>query len=527
MVLSISEIITLVITVVSAIDFIVFVTLFLAFICVVPYKAKKLKTKIVSVIIIVFFIVFKTLHIPMFLSTIPIIHLEIPYAYMVLEILTWSNIVLAIVPLLLAILTATYEKPEKEKLKELSKKKVNIIMPIYNEKPSALFNAIESVRHLEYPKHLIHLYLAFDDNLQPEAFMYMIEIFGLKDIIDIEKDLIVNIDVDGLMISICRFKHGGKKSAQYGAFKLMESYYTPDVLKKSLLFFIDSDIILKPDSLAHFTYHMKTYNKTCLTGLISCIASGKPNFLTFYQDIEYISGQIFWRNAESYMGSSSCLPGAFVIMKYSTLKKVSDKYFKSHEYKDDFDYQRFYLGEDRYLTHLLMEEEYKKIGFCESARCKTEAPDNLAGLLKQRRRWFLGHISNDTWMISSLKLWQMYPVMCLFNFLNNARNTSIYIYLLYFVLLFNQNVSFTSYFLFILLPLVLNWVFIAAYAMKLRRRMNIFFYFMIVLIQPIFSMMYMYYTIYNIRTRSWGGVRVEPQRKRDSDEPLNTNESIV
>lgn len=513
--LNVSDYIKLIITGISFIDFLVFVILFLSFMVYVPYKAKELSTKVISVCIIIFFIIFKILHIPVFLSTVSVIDYKIPGSDIILGILTWTNIMLAAVPLILAVITAfIYRRPSNEKLKEYSNKYVNVIMPIYNENPESLEKAIKSVINLDYPKQFIHLYLAFDEGVSianSEAFIKLMEYYGLNPI-----DSRYRIDIeDTILISICRFEHGGKKSAQFGAFKEMEK--DNKNLSDSLVFFIDSDIILQSDSLSQFTYQMENNKKSALTGIITCIASENPNFLTFYQDIEYVSGQILWRNLEVYFGSTTCLPGAFTIIRYTFLKKVSDTYFNSTVYEDNTDYQRFYLGEDRYLTHLLMEIEPWQLGFCELARCKTDAPNTMTALLKQRRRWYLGHIANDTWMISSLKLWKTYPLLCLFNLLNNTRNTSIYIYLLYFVLLLNKEVSIVLWSLFILVPILLNWFFIAMYALKIRRKMNFIFYFAILLFQPILSMMYMYYTIYTINQKSWGGVRVEKQKSNDTN----------
>lgn len=502
--LSVSDWIKLIVTGVSFIDFIVFIVLFLSFMVYVPYKAKDFSTKVVSICIIIFFVIFKTMHLPVFLSTISVINYKIPGSNIIIGILTWANMILAAVPLILAIRTAfLYRNPSVYDLQAFTNKYVNIIMPIYNENPESLQKAIKSVLNLDYPKKLIHLYLAFDegpceDELNSDAFVKLMEYYTLD---PSDKRHRIDIEDNGVIISICRFDHGGKKSAQYGAFKEMEKNGR---LSDAYVFFIDSDIILQHDSLSHFTYQMEQNKKSALTGIITCIASYNPNFLTFYQDIEYVSGQILWRNLEVYFGSTTCLPGAFTIIRYSFMKKVSDKYFNSNVYEDATDYQRFYLGEDRYLTHLLMEIEPWKLGFCELARCKTEAVSSLSGLLKQRKRWYLGHIANDTWMISSLKLWKTYPLLCLFNLLNNTRNTSIYIYLLYFVLLLDKDVSMIMWLLYIIMPMLLNWFFIAMYALKIKRKMNFVFYFAIILFQPILSSMYMYYTIYTMRHRSWG-----------------------
>ena len=523
--LSATDIIKLVITSVSLVDFLVFCMLYLSFIIVVPYKTNKTSTKIISVCVIIFFIGFKLMFIPVFLSTISYFQTNIPGVDIILGILIWSNIMLAVVPLFLAIVTIViYRKPKHDILIQQDCKKVNIIMPIYNEDPKSLWRAIESVIRLELAtqKRNLILYLSFDEGLPKEcqlnsdAFVKLMERFNIDPYDRRER---INVDIDGILIAICRFEHGGKKSAQYGGFKEMEK--DMKILEEktdSLVFFIDSDIVLKSDSLLQFDYYLEKFKKSALTGLISCIASDNPKLITFYQDIEYISGQILWRNLESYLNSTTCLPGAFTILRYDFFKKVSEKYFNSNIYSDNTDYQRFYLGEDRYLTHLLMEIEPNKLGFCEAARCKTDAPKTILALMKQRRRWYLGHIANDTWMISSLKLWKNYPLLCMFNLLNNTRNTSIYIYLFYFLPLLNKEISLKLWILFIILPLLCNWFFIIIYAFKIKRKMNMVFYITILLLQPLFNTAYMYYTIWTIKQKSWGGVRVETKKEPDEVE---------
>lgn len=117
--LSVTNIIKLVITSISFIDFLAFCILFLSFISLVPYKAKKFSTKIISICIIVFFIFFKCLFIPIFLSTIPFFQIDIPGVDIIISILTWSNIILATVPLTLAIITVIfYRAPKLEILKQ-------------------------------------------------------------------------------------------------------------------------------------------------------------------------------------------------------------------------------------------------------------------------------------------------------------------------------------------------------------------------------------------------------------------------
>lgn len=494
-----------IITIISFVDFIVFTLLFVLYLLVIQLKAKEYGTVVLSFIILLCFLIFKILHVPIFLLTTSLIQIDIPYTTEILLSLTWINILLAFFPIVFGCITIVrYREKGTEDIAEYKKKRVNILMPIYNENPNDLLRAIRSITNLDYDLTKICVYLSFDNLVEDDAYRTVLS--------NLDRGVYVNENrVDGVyrgvLIRMCKFEHGGKKSAQEGGYKMIlnDQIY----LNESLILLMDSDIELKNDCLWQFTRHLELYNKTSLTGMITCSQNHKINFLSYYQDIEYVSGQIMWRGLENHFGSTSCLPGAFTIIKFSTFEKIASEYFCKRTYKDTFEYQRYYLGEDRYLTHLLMTKESWKIGFCEKARCKTVAPKTIDGLLKQRKRWFLGHISNDTWMLCSPKIWWRYPILTLCNFLNNSRNSSIYIYLLYFALLFNKNINTIVWLMYIIVPVLLNWLFIIYYAYRLNRKMNILFYISIIICQPIFNMMYIYYTLYNFRKRSWGGVRVE------------------
>jgi cellulose synthase/poly-beta-1,6-N-acetylglucosamine synthase-like glycosyltransferase len=482
-----------------------------------------LSTKILGTSIIFLFIIFKILHIPIFMSFIPITY-KIPGSSIIIIILTILNIILAILPLTISTINIVLsKKPSNSILLQHSNKYVNIIMPIYNENPHALLKTIQSIINLNYPKHLMHLYLSFDEGI-PENDQFnsegCIELMKYYHIDISNTNYRIDLNDSGLPISFCRFTHGGKKSTQASAFREIEKNNLH--LADSLIFFIDSDVILHKDSLSQFTFHMENYNKSGLTGLITCINSEKPNLLSFYQDAEYISSQILWKNFETYLGSTSCLPGAFTILKYSFLKKVSSVYFNSNTYIDCGDYNRFYLGEDRYLTHLLMEIEPRQLGFCKLAKCKTYAPKTISELLKQRRRWYLGHLFNEIWIISSIKLWKYYPLFSLCNLLNNIRNSSLYIYLLYFVIVTNL-IIYDIYYLFIfIIPLIIMYIFMILYSFGIQRLRVSLSYLLILVFQPLFSMLFMYYSIYTINQTGWGGIR-DKKVKNSPDSIITIN----
>lgn len=508
-----------IITSISTIDFLVFCVFFLVYIFNVPFKST-LDMKIGSMIIAIIFIVYKSMHLPVFLSTLPglenILGLSYTSKIIIIGILTWSNIILAIVPMFLAIVTMIITWYYKNK-KEFEERKINIVMPIYNEEPDALWNAIQSVNNLNYEKAFINLYLCFDGVEQTDALTYISRKFKKyqKIMSSIQTNVEFKLESD-LNINIVRLVHGGKKSAQYGGYKLIKEKGDTN----SIVFLIDSDIVLDKECINEFLWFMQKFNKTCCTGMISCSKKG-GNFLEYYQDIEYSAGQIFWRNAETYMYSTSCLPGALTIMEFSALDGIAQKYFTKNQYKNTFEYQRYYLGEDRYMTHLLMEQEKYKVGFCENAKAKTTGPNKIKTLLAQRRRWTLGHISNDTFMLSCIRLWLIYPVFVLFNLLNNIRNTSIYIYLLYTILLLDNKIPLITWIIFIIVPVALNWLLLILYSLKIGRKMSILTYLCIIIMQPVMSMMYMYYSIITFKKKSWGGIRVAKEKiKKNTPEEV-------
>ncbi|EAQ88216.1 hypothetical protein CHGG_04835 [Chaetomium globosum CBS 148.51] len=164
-------------------------------------------------------------------------------------------------------------------------------------------------------------------------------------------------------------------------FKLIDKVYQEYLRRNDNLFilFIDSDCILD-----------------------------KHSVITLLQDMEYIHGQLFERTVESGCGSVTCLPGALTMLRFSAFRRMAKYYFadKAEQCEDLFDFAKSHLGEDRWLTHLFMIGAKKRyqIQMCTSAFCKTEAVQTMASLIKQRRRWFLGFITNEVCMGSTTSL---------------------------------------------------------------------------------------------------------------------------
>jgi chitin synthase len=188
------------------------------------------------------------------------------------------------------------------------------------------------------------------------------------------------------------------------------------------------------------------HNMLAMTGVITSTTK-KNTLITLLQDMEYVHGQLFERTVESGCGAVTCLPGALTILRFSAFRRMSKYYFadKAEQCDDLFDYGKCHLGEDRWLTHLFMigaRERYQiqvsTLSFSEDdemlltwrqmnigAFCKTEAVQTFKSLLKQRRRWFLGFITNEACMLTDIRLWKRYPLLIIIRLAQNTIRTTV------------------------------------------------------------------------------------------------------
>lgn len=249
-----------------------------------------------------------------------------------------------------------------------------------------------------------------------------------------------------------------------------------------------------------------------MTGVITATTE-KNSLITLLQDMEYIHGQLFERSVESGCGSVTCLPGALTMLRFSAFRKMAKYYFadKAEQCDDLFDYGKCHLGEDRWLTHLFMigAKERYQIQMCTGAFCKTEAVQTYKSLLKQRRRWFLGFITNEVCMMTDIRLWKRYPLLCAVRFMQNTIRTTA---LLFFIMVLSIITTETKIknlpVGFIAVSLGLNWLLMLYFGAKLHRY-KLWLYPVMFLINPFFNWVYMVYGIFTAGQRTWGGPRAD------------------
>lgn len=418
-------------------------------------------------------------------------------------------------------------------LDERSAPKTVVVMPVYKEEPYVLIAAIDSVVDCDYPAGCIHVFLSYDGGGVDEPYLRVIQHLGIPASLQ-EYPQSIDVVYKGARITVSRFPHGGKRKCQKNTFKLIDKVYARYIKQHDNLFvlFIDSDCILDRVCLQNFMYDMELkpgskHTMLAMTGIITSTTK-KNNVITILQDIEYIHGQLFERSVESACGSVTCLPGALTILRFSAFRKMAKYYFsdKAEQCDDLFDFGKCHLGEDRWLTHLFMIGATKphQIQMCMGAFCKTEAVQNLSSLLKQRRRWFLGYITNEVCMITDIRLWKRYPLLCLVRFMQNTiRTTALLFFIMVISLMTTSQKVADIPIAFMGVSLGLNYLLMFYFGLQLKR-FKAWLYPLMFILNPFFNWAYMVYGIFTAGQRTWGGPRADAATADDHTTPAEAVE---
>jgi chitin synthase len=409
-------------------------------------------------------------------------------------------------------------KKIKHVLDEHSAPKVVIVMPCYKEVPEVLLRTVDSIVDCEYPPSCMHVFLSFDGDQEDELYLNTIEKLGVPLTLDTYPRSI-DVIYRSCRITVSRFPHGGKRSCQKNTFRLIDKMYTEYLKRNDNLFilFIDSDCVLDRVCIQNFMYEMELKpgskkNMLAMTGVITSTTE-KNKFITLLQDMEYIHGQLYERSVESGCGSVTCLPGALTILRFSAFRRMSKYYFadKAEQCEDLFDYGKCHLGEDRWLTHLFMigAKERYLIQMNTGAFCKTEAVQTYKSLLKQRRRWFLGFITNEVCMLTDIRLWKRYTLLCIIRFAQNTIRTTALLFFIMVISLLTTDQKINNLPVgFIGVSLTLNWLLMLYFGAKLGRY-KIMLYPIMFIVNPFFNWCYMVYGIFTAGQRTWGGPRAD------------------
>ncbi|KIW22458.1 uncharacterized protein PV07_12342 [Cladophialophora immunda] len=491
-------------------------------------KADHWSQKVLAVLLMVAFTLLRGIFLPVMIATLPLPRQLTQYfptlmTSILQEFAFYSFAAMLVIPWLfcvyrLVVVPLGRQKRVKYTLNELTAPKVVVVMPVYKEPPDSLWTALNSVVSCDYPAACIHVFVSFDGDDIDELYLKTIDRLGVPVTL---KDFPKSIDVayNGARVTVSRFPHGGKRHCQKATFLLIDKIYKRYLQEKDDLFilFIDSDCILDPVCIQNFMYDMELrpgskHNMLAMTGIITS-STKKHSFITLLQDMEYVHGQLFERSVESGCGAVTCLPGALTLLRFSAFRNMARFYFsdKAEECEDLFDYAKTHLGEDRWLTHLFMlgAKQRYQIQLSTSAFCKTEAVQTFRSLLKQRRRWFLGFITNEVCMLTDGRLWRKYPMLCFLRFATVSIRTTALLLLITIIAISSTSTRVDSLpWEFMCISCGLNWLLMFYFAIRLHR-WKAALYPMMFMLNPFLNWVYMVYGVFTAGQRTWGGPRAD------------------
>ncbi|KAI0203983.1 family 2 glycosyltransferase [Astrocystis sublimbata] len=517
-----------VIMVAAVLEWFLWIAAFLYCLYKVFRKAEHWTIRVLAVIIAIFFLAFRLIFLPIMIVTLPLPseitkHFPTEVVVILQWFAFWSFAGLLTIPWLFCVYQIVTNqlgrtKRIKQVLDEVSAPKVVIVMPCYKEEPDVLVTAINSVVDCDYPPSCIHVFLSFDGDQEDELYLNTIEKLGVPLTLE-SYPKSIDVTYRSARITVSRFPHGGKRHCQKSTFKLIDKVYKEYLKRNDNLFilFIDSDCILDRVCLQNFVYDMELSpgnrrDMLAMTGVITSTTQ-KHSLITLLQDMEYVHGQLFERTVESGCGAVTCLPGALTMLRFSAFRRMAKYYFadKAEECEDLFDFAKSHLGEDRWLTHLFMIGAKKRyqIQMCTSAFCKTEAVQTVKSLVKQRRRWFLGFITNEVCMLTDWRLWKRYPILLVVRFAQNTIRTTALLFFILVLSLITTTMRIDQLPVgFIGVSLGLNWLLMIYFGWKLKR-FKLTLYPVMFVLNPFFNWYYMVYGIFTAGQRTWGGPRAD------------------
>ncbi|KAJ2788172.1 hypothetical protein GGI15_000193 [Coemansia interrupta] len=285
---------------------------------------------------------------------------------------------------------------------------------------------------------------------------------------------------------------------------------------------IDADTVVFPDSLSRLIGSMN--NDIKIIGICgeTTLANAKSSWITMMQVYEYFISHHLTKAFESLFGSVSCLPGCFCMYRLRTPENTgtSRPLLISNQIIEDYSTNRvetlheknlLHLGEDRYLTTLVLKHfPYYKNKFTPSAKCMTNAPDQLSILLSQRRRWINSTVHN---LFELVFLPQLCGFCCFsmrfvvfIDLITTIIMPATVVYLAYLIYQLTNPDSTTSYISLYLLAAIYG---MQALIFILKRQwQHIGWMIVYILAIPLFSFLIPIYSFWHFDDFSWGNTRV-------------------
>jgi len=240
----------------------------------------------------------------------------------------------------------TIKRSADEDVRPITTDVVSIIVPCYNEE-LGIAAALKSLLTQTYPNIEV---IVIDDGSKDRTYT-LAKSFEYKE--------------DSRSLKVLTKPNGGKSRALNFAIKQSTG---------NLIMCVDADSKLDKDAVELLVQHFKDPQIAAVAGSISVINTG--TFLTKLQSLEYIQGLNMVKNGQAFLKLVNIIPGPIGMFRREAMKEVG--YYSHDTFAEDCD-----------ITLSLITKGYK-IDFEPDAMARTEAPEDLLQLIKQRYRWTRG-----------------------------------------------------------------------------------------------------------------------------------------
>jgi cellulose synthase/poly-beta-1,6-N-acetylglucosamine synthase-like glycosyltransferase len=147
-----------------------------------------------------------------------------------------------------------------------------------------------------------------------------------------------------------------------------------DQVRGEIVVALDADTLFAPNTIGRLARWFADPSVGAVAG--NALVGNRRNLITRWQALEYVTAQNLERRALAALGAVTVVPGAVGAWRRATLEQLGG-------------YPADTLAEDQDLTMEAQRAGWR-IEFDPDARAYTEAPETVAGLLKQRFRWSFG-----------------------------------------------------------------------------------------------------------------------------------------
>ena len=221
---------------------------------------------------------------------------------------------------------------------------ISIIVPAYNE-AVVISDTIDILKQLDYPVYEV---IVIDDGSTDGTFQ------------------VATRTVAGdRRFKVLRKANGGKANALNMG--IQNSVY-------DYIFCMDADSVLEANSLRFGIRHFADPEVAAVAG--SVLVQNRTNWVTSFQTVEYLTGLNFFKAAQSFLGLVTIIPGPSGLFKKSAVYSVGG--YEPDTYAEDCD-----------LT-LKLATASGKVVYEPYMEVRTEIPDEIIPLIRQRYRWNRG-----------------------------------------------------------------------------------------------------------------------------------------